>query len=285
MTFSHGLRLSLFAILAAALAFGCASRGKYKQKDLVLDAGFYYARGMEELERRDYERAIEDFTTVVESFSGSAVVDSALFALAETHFKNEDYITAASEYERVYTDYPSSHFVAEAQYRKAVCYALESPKAQLDQENTTLAIEEFNRFIDNFSQHPLVPEAQQKIEELREKLAYKDFLAAETYRKLKTRESLEAAIISYQALIVEYPRSAWVDDARFGMGQVYAKRKEFLMAKTIFTQIAASEKTDDSLRKKARKAIGKIEKQEKKAAKKAAKNPAVSPDAVKNEQK
>ncbi len=247
-------------LLVALVAVGCAGRGKYKQKDLVLDANFYFDRGMRELQKRDYERAIDEFNTVVESFSGSAVVDSALYYMAESHYKNEDYLTAAYEYERVYTDYPSSKFVAEAQYKKALCYYQESPRANLDQENTRLALDEFNRFVDNFPQNPLVPEAQKRIDELHEKLAYKQYLAAETYRKLKTTESLEAAIIYYQYVIDEYPRSVWVDDARYGIGQVHVRRKEYDKAAEVFSQLVESDRTDGKLRKKAESELSKIKK-------------------------
>jgi outer membrane protein assembly factor BamD len=220
---------------------------------------------MKELNKRSYERAIENFNTVVESFSGSAVVDSALFYMAEAHYKNEDYITAVYEYERVYTDYPSSRFVAEAQYKKALCYFQESPKASLDQENTRLAIDEFNRFIDNFPQNTLVEEAQKRIEELQEKLAYKDFLAAEIYRKIKSTESLEAAILYYQGIIDQYPRSVWVDDARFGIGQVYLRQKKYDQAAEVFGQLATADRTDSKIKKKAAREIAKLEKDGKKS--------------------
>jgi len=259
------MRFFLFSLLVAIFAFGCASKGKYKQKDLVIDANFYFARGMKELNKKNYDNAIENFNTVVESFSGSAVVDSALYFLAEAHYKNEDYITAAYEYERVYSDYPSSRFVAEAQYKKALCYYQESPKASLDQENTRLALDEFNRFIDNFPQNPLIEEAQKRIDGLREKLAYKEYLAAETYRKMKSSESLEAALLYYNEIIGQYPRSVWVDDATFGIGQVHMRRKEYAEAAEVFRQLAESDQTDSNIRKKAARELSNIKKNEKKS--------------------
>ena len=245
--------LILFALVLSALAPGCFSsgRGKFAQKELVMDANYYFERGMKDLKKRNYERAVESFNTIIESFSGSAVVDSALYFLAEAHFKNEDYLTAAYEYERVYTDYPASQFIAEAQYKKALSYSMESPRANLDQENTRLSIDEFTRFIENYPGHPLAAEAQKKIEELTEKLAYKDYLAAELYRKMDNPESLEAALIYYQSVMKDYPRSSWSWYSQYGIGLVYLKKKEFDRAKEACVLLVKSEKTPPELKKKA----------------------------------
>ena len=244
------------ALFVVLLAMGCAGNtGKYKQKELVMDAQFYFDRGMKLLNKKDYERAIAELNTVVESFSGSAVVDSALYYLAEAHFKNEDYITAAYNYERVYTDYPSSQFVAESQYKKALSYYMESPKAALDQENTRMAIDEFGRFIENFPGNSLIQEAQKRIEELKEKLAYKEYQTADLYRKMKSPESLTAALLYYQAVIDEFPRSVWVDYSRYGMGIVYLKKKDNEKALEIFKQLAESERTNPSVKKDAFKRL------------------------------
>ena len=245
--------VAVFVVLEVA---GCASNsGKYKQKELVLDAQFYFDRGMKLLKKKNYESAIEEFNTVVESFSGSAVVDSALYYLAEANFKNEDYLTAAYNFERVYTDYPSSQFVAESQYKKALSYYMESPKANLDQENTRLALDEFGRFIENFPGNPLISDAQKRVDELREKLAYKEFLCAELYRKMKSTESLVASIIYYQSVIDNYPRSSWVDYSRYGIGVVNYMQKNKEIAREIFKQLAESDRTNPSVKKDALKRL------------------------------
>jgi outer membrane protein assembly factor BamD len=228
-----------------------------KEKELTMDAHFYFNRGLEEMKKKDYPKAIQDFQTVVESFSGSEIVDQALFNLAEAHFKNEDYLTSAYEYERVYTDYPSSDYAAQAQYKKALSYFMESPQASLDQENTRLALDEFNRFIENYPNNSLVADAQAKIEELREKLAYKEYLSAQLYFRMKR---YDAAIIYYKMVISEFPRSSWVDDAQFGIGMAHMKKKEYTEAREVFEQLLAGEKTEPGIKKKASKQLLEIQK-------------------------
>lgn len=239
---------SVVLLLVICIVFGCASSGR---RELV-NAKFYFDNGMEHLERRDYIKAIADFQTIVDSYQGSEIIDQAQYMLAEAHYKNEDYITAAFEYDRVYTDFPSSEYAPKAMFMRSMCYYHESPRAELDQENTDLAIDQFNRFIDNFPRHELVEEAQKYIDELHEKKAYKLYLNAETYRKLK---KYEAAIIYYRYVINDYPRSVWADEARFGIGQVYIKQKKFEQARDMFQIITNSNASEELKNNAAKKLI------------------------------
>ncbi len=238
-------------LLMVCVLFGCASSGR---KELI-SAKYYFDSGMEFMGRRDYVKAIESFQTIVDSYQGSEIIDQAQYMLAEAHYKNEDYITAAYEYNRVYTDFPSSEYAPKAMFMRSMCFFHESPRAELDQENTHLAIDQFNRFIDNFPRHELVEEAQKHIEELHDKLALKLFKNAETYRKLK---KYEAAIIYYRYVINDYPRSEWADKARFGIGRVYIKQEKFEQARDMF-QIIINSDAAEELKKDASKKLIYIE--------------------------
>ncbi len=208
------------------------------------------------MEKKDYVKAQTEFQTVIDSFPASELIDRAQFMLAEANFNNEDYITAAYEYDRVYKDYPSSIHAEEARYKRAICYYNESPKAELDQENTLLAIDEFNRFVDNFPRSEFVEEAQNYIEELREKLAFKEYKNAELYRKLKKYAS---AIQYYRFVIGDYPRSVWADESRYGMGLVYLKQKNYERAKEMFQRLVTTNVSED-LKNKSSKRLSYIEK-------------------------
>jgi outer membrane protein assembly factor BamD len=248
--------MAWFIVLIIALGWGCASSIKREE---IIDGEFYFARGMKMMKKKDYTKAIADFQVVVESYRGSAVVDSAQYMLGESHFMVEEYVTAAFEFERVYIDFPSSSLAPQAQYKKALCYYMESPKASLDQENTRLAINEFNRFIDNYPQHELVKEAQKKINELTEKLAYKEYLNAELYRVSKHLDgNLDAALIYYRLVIKEFPNTVWADYARFGIGQVYLERKEYDNARETFLLLVNSD-VDRDLKVKSSKLLEKID--------------------------
>ncbi len=227
-------------LLAAVLSAGCS--GKLKREEELLDENFYFNRGMERMEKKDYVKAITDFQIVVDSYSDKPIVDHAQYMLGEAHYMSEEYLTAAFEFERVYTDYPSSPFAPEAQYKKALCYYMESPDARLDQDNTQKAIDEFNRFIDTYPSHELVEEAQEKIAELSDKLAYKEYLNGETYRKLK---EYDAALFYYRFVIEEYPRTYWSDYSRFRIAEVHYRKEEYELARERLLVVLNSDIEDD----------------------------------------
>ena len=224
------------ALLLICLVIGCASA----KKEELTGAEFYFQRGISNMEKKQYIKALTDFQTVVDSYAGSELVDKAQFMLAEAHFMNEDYLTAAFEYNRVYTEYPSSTHTVEARYKRALCFYHESPKAVLDQENTLLAIDEFNRYID----------------ELNSKLAYKDYENAELYRKLKKYES---ALEYYGFVIKNYPRTIWAHESRYGMGLVYIKQGSYEKAKETLQYLVDTNVSKD-LKNKASKRLSYIEK-------------------------
>ena len=254
ITCMTGMKQTSFTVvllLVVSILFGCASAGREE----LVNAKFYFDNGTELMERRDYLKAITEFQTVVDSYQGSELIDHAQFLLAGAHYKNEDYITAAFEYDRVYTDFPSSEFATQAMFMRSMCYYHESPRAELDQENTLLAIDQFNRFIDNFPRHELVKEAQKYIDELHDKLALKLYKNAENYRKLK---KYDAAIHYYRFVINDHPRSVWASQARFGIGQVHIKQKKFEQAREMF-RIITNSAADEELKKDAAKRLIYIE--------------------------
>ncbi|MFC1490950.1 outer membrane protein assembly factor BamD [Candidatus Latescibacterota bacterium] len=245
----------LVLLTLISLFLGCAGSNIKK----VDEAQYYFDRGMQFMERKDYIKAQTEFQTVLESFLASAVVDRAQFMLGEASFYNEDYISAAFEYDRVYKDFPSSIHAEEARYKRALCFFNESPKASLDQENTLLAIDEFNRFIDNFPRSEFADDAQDRIDELKEKLALKEYKNAEIYRKLK---KYDAAIQYYRFIIKDYPRSAWADESQYGIGLVYLKQKDYEKARGVFQRLATTNVREE-LKNKASKKLSYIDKKTK----------------------
>ena len=137
---------------------------------------------------------------------------------------------------------------------------MESPVAILDQENTLLAIDEFNRFIDNYPLSPIIDDAQEKIEELTAKLARKEYINAEQYKK---RKHYEAALIYYREVIDRYPRTFWADYANYGIGEVFFKQEEYGKAKEVFILIINAD-VDNELKKKSSRKLQEIENLEKK---------------------
>ncbi|MGE5431201.1 MAG: outer membrane protein assembly factor BamD [Syntrophomonadaceae bacterium] len=221
-------KLFVLVILSVAL-WGCSST--VNTTNMNADEHLNYA--MKLFNDGDYPESISEFQAILLQFPGSSVTDQAQYYLAESHFKREEYILAAYEYSRLIKDIPASKLVPQAQFMLAESYYRLSPNYQLDQRYTNKSIEEFQAFIDFFPTDQRVPEAEQKIKELNNKLAEKEFHTAEIYEKM---EYYEAAIFYYNIVTDTYHDSKFAPAAQFNKIRTLVQIKE---NKTALKEIAS----------------------------------------------
>lgn len=195
-------------ILSASLAaiLGCSPIPEFGEATAE-DA---YTIGFNALEREDYLLAIEAFKHVTMVSPLGDWADDALVGLADAHRAIEDYAMAEEEYRRLVSDYPRSPLVPEAEYKLGVSYYEQSLPAELDQSMTLSAIDQFNRFVASYPSSDLVPEARKRIEELRGRLAAKEFAAAMLYVRLNDPT---AARLYLEAVVEDYPATVWARQA------------------------------------------------------------------------
>jgi len=194
------------------------------------DEYFEYAK--KEFDKGKYLKAITDFTIIVLKFSGDPVVDDAQYYLAESHFRQEEYLIAISEYQRLINDYPESDYVPLAQFKKGLSYYDMSSRAELDQENTQKAIREFQGFIEDHPKHELTENAEKYITELRSKLAKKKLIAATTYRKMGIYDS---AIIYYDIILEDYYDTPSAIEALYWKGECLYKLEKYSESRSILS--------------------------------------------------
>jgi outer membrane protein assembly factor BamD len=179
-----------------------------------------YERGMEQYEKENYDRAIRYFRAVLSYGRGNQWGPDAQFQLAMAQRKKGKYLVAANEFKRFTRLYRNNPMVPRAEYEQARAYYARSPDYQLTQTDTRKAIELFQLFIDRYPDHELIPEAQEKVDELRAKLAHKQYAAAKLYER---REMWPAATTTYESAFNQYPDTPWADDALLGALRSYIR--------------------------------------------------------------
>lgn len=217
-----------------------------------LDAEDRYLLAKRLLEKGDCLEAIQEFQKVIFNFPGSDFVDDAEFGLGEAHYCLKDYALAASEYRRVLRDYPLSPYADDAQYMLGMCYYDQSMPSSLDQEYTHKAIQAFQKYIDEFPDSDLLDQAREKLRLCRDKLAKKDFDTGRLYLKL---EYFQAALISFNEMLTQYPDSKWAAEAQYSIGEVYERQKRYDEALAAYKKVVKDYPTERA----AEKAMKKIE--------------------------
>lgn len=216
----------------------CASQ---KQDMEATNIGDTYARGMEYFEKDNYLKAEEIFTFIIYNDPGGAYADDAQFQLAETYFEREEYLLAISEYDRLIRRMKNSNFVEDAFWKKTVSYCELSPDYRLERDMTDKALRFLYDFVDIYPESKYSDEAQDRIMEMREKLARKLLESAKLYDTLREYES---AIYYYDNVINEYFDTRLYASARLGKAGDMAALERWSEARELMNSIALNGKED-----------------------------------------
>jgi outer membrane protein assembly factor BamD len=209
------------------LLLGCSKARKGEM--LTATESLHHAIAL--YEKESYLDAEEEFSAITLNYPGSVVVDSAEFYLGETHFALKEYILAASSYERVITQYPRSQLVPMSQYKIGECYYLISPAYSLDQEYTRKAITEFQKFLEDFPDNEMAPQAEKYLFLCREKIAEKSYKAGILYMRISEYPS---AILYFNDVLDNYYDTKYAPLALYYKGVALEKNKQFQDAKEAF---------------------------------------------------
>lgn len=206
--------ISIALLAALVVVAGCSGSNRLQHRSPE-DA---YQQGMQRFENEDYEDAIRYFRAVFSYGRANDWADDAQLQMARAYRNNNQFRLAATEYRRFLELYRNDERVPVAEYERAMCYFELSPRYQLDQTDTRQALSLFQLFVDRYPNHELVPEAQERIRSLREKLAHKKYEAATLY---ETRDMYRAAALTHEVVFDQYPETSWADDALLGAIRSY----------------------------------------------------------------
>ena len=157
------------SIFITIIHFDCASV-KNDGEDTLKDK---ITSGLDNLEKEKYLQAQADFKYVVIRGTGTDLGDDAQYYLGEAFFRNEEYLLAVSEYEKLTRRMGFSPFVEDARFKICEAYRIESPKYYHDQQYTEKALNRYQEFLDDYPDSKFNDEVLLSITMLREKLGKK----------------------------------------------------------------------------------------------------------------
>ncbi len=219
-------RQKILFILVLFLLFTSCSKYQrlLKSDDVMLKKD----KAIEYYEEGDYHRSIGLLTDVIPSFRGTAHAEELNYYYAMAHYKQGDYILAAHYFKTFTEAFPRSEHNEYFRFKSAYCKYLLSPRPSLDQTETRQAIRELQAFINRYPQSERVEEANELIDELREKLEIKAFDSAKLYFNIR---DYMAAVTAFNNLIRDFPDTELREEALF-----YIIRSHFLYAENSIEQ-------------------------------------------------
>jgi len=194
-------------VLVCFCLIGCAA----KKPAVRLDAEDQFDLAKREFDRKRYAHAAEAFRRLIFEHPGSGRVDEAQFLLAKCFYNIKDYLQAEAEFKHFALNYPDSPYADDAAYYVAMTHYKQIPAHYHDQSETQKAIDSFSRLLVKHPESDLVPQAEEKILDCRDRLARKELENGKLYLKLK---GCGPAVVYFQYVISEYPDTEWSEEAK-----------------------------------------------------------------------
>jgi len=196
-----------------------------KQPDKVL-----YDRAMDAMKHNKYDVARLSLQTLINTYPDSEYVARAKLAIGDSWYAeggSAAWTQAESEYKDFQTFFPNMPEAAEAQMKIANIHYKEMEKPDRDYTHAKRAEDEYRQLILQYPDSKLVPEAKQRLLEVQEVLAEREYLIGHFYF---VREAYPAAIARLKSLVDTYPLYSGADDALFELGESYQKEIDVLRA-------------------------------------------------------
>src|SRR5271168_1608680 len=187
-----------------------------------------YDKAMLALKKGRYDVCRLDLQTLLNTYPDSEYQMRAKLAIGDSWFKeggSAAYTQAESEYKDFITFFPNVPEAAEAQMRVADIYYMQMEKPDRDPKNAQQAEQEYRNMIQQFPDSTFVPRAKQRLREVQEVLAERQYQVGSFYA---SRENWAATIARLQTVTDSYPLYSHSDLALIGLGDAYAAEARFV---------------------------------------------------------
>ena len=175
-----------FLSCLSILILGFSSCGEYQAILKSKDTELKYQKALSYFNDKQYVKAQTLLDEVTSYYKGTDRSQDVLAYLSRCYMGQKDYISAAEYYQAYIRNYPKGRYIVEARFQVGHCYYLDAPDARLDQADTKRAIEFYTQFIELYPESPYAEQAYKEMNELYDRLAYKEFVSAKLYYNLGT---------------------------------------------------------------------------------------------------
>ena len=229
-------RFSVFLVLAIAISMllaGCTNKRvsnpiadvDSKQPDKVL-----FDRAMDMLKHNKFDQARLTLQTLINTYPDSEYIARAKLGVADSWFAeggSAALAQAEAEYKDFKTFFPDMPEAAEAQLKVANIHYQQMEKPDRDFTHARRAEDEYRTLILEFPDSPLVPKAKERLREVQEVLAEREFRIGRFYY---LRQSYAAAIARLKSVADAYPLYSQAEEALYMIGDAYEQQIELIRA-------------------------------------------------------
>jgi outer membrane protein assembly factor BamD len=258
----------IYLLLAVLTLSSCSQYQKAMKSD---DVEFKTKVFNAQIEKKKYSRAIRLFEQYATSYRGKPQGETAFYSYAKALYITKQYISAAYQFESFASSYPKSVNVEEAAFLAAESYSKVSPIYSLDQVDTEKALSKIQIFANKYPNSQYLPQANEIVKVLTEKLELKAFEIAKQYNTIgEYTRDYNAAIKALDNFVFNYPGSKFKEDAlyykydsmyRLAMNSIPSKKAERLSTAKLYYQNLIKFKADTKYLDKSNKMLETVDKE------------------------
>jgi len=189
-----------------------------KQPDKVL-----FDRAMVSMKKAKYTEARTLLETLINTYPDSEYVARAKLSLGDAWYAEGGTAARAQaevEYKDFKTFFPNMPEAAEAQFKVAEIHYQQMEKPDRDYTQAMRAADEYKELIQEYPDSKLVPKAKQRLRDVQEILAERQWRIAHFYY---LRNNLAASQARLTSLVDSYPLYSGVDEALFLLAGIYER--------------------------------------------------------------
>ena len=163
-------------------------------------------------EKKQYMRSVTLYEQIYQRVPRTPEGELAYYRLGKAYYAEKDYHMAGYYFGSFYERFTASSKAEETLFLSALCSVENSPEASLDQNDTELAINDLQQFVNKFPNSDLIDSCNHVMDRLRFKLETKDYQVVMLYSKT---ENFKSAITTSLTFLADYPSSKYAEEIGF----------------------------------------------------------------------
>ena len=200
----------------------CSSsdQGKSIKPKEVIPLEKLYKAAYNSFENGDYDQAVTLFEMVERDYSYTEWAPRALLMKAYLYYDSGQYVVALTNLQKFKQRHSGSNSIPYVEYLIGICMFEQVNLAALSQENTALALRQFNKIILNYPNTAYATDAKFKIDLLNEQMAAKEMYLARYYAK---KEKWLPALYRLNNVFKNYQTTVFIEEALHRLVEIHYK--------------------------------------------------------------
>ncbi len=209
INFASMKQLFFFILLAVGLLQGCSNYNSVVRSD-DFDRKFELANEL--YDRKQYARCISLYEQVYQRMPKTGQGEIAYYRIGKSYFALEDYLMGGYYFSSMPEKFPMSNKNEETMFLGALCAVKNSPDYTLDQNDTELALNDLQMFINRYPGSVLIDTCNMIMDQLRFKLEKKEFESVKLYAKM---DNFKSAVTTAETFLAKFPKSTFREETYF----------------------------------------------------------------------